>query len=623
MAMKKIYLLAFAAIFAASCSIEVADNPVESTDSQVVTSLNATVEGGIPSRTVRNSDGSVSWLPGDALSVFSGNGTAGGAKFTTDISEPQASAQFTGNLTITNTSANYWALYPYGEDVYCDGSNIYATLPSTQTAAHDSFADDLFISVYKGRSTNMTFKNVTGGIKFTVESEGITSVILQALDNEALTGTAAISIPTSGIPTVKRVESPSSKIVLNAPEGETFIPGKAYHFVTLPVVLSKGIALTFVKDGQKAIKVFNTPSEIKRSGFRTITSADKDATWFNVSSNTFRVAPTQFNLTGNSQTVIVTAYSTSDYHVDVTADWIASDGSPIGSPEGGYIHFIKVNANVSGAKRTGVASFCTEMTCHPVIITQDVLDITAGNIVHHSLGQRFTATWCGYCPNMSESFKLAKEQLGDKLYYVNLHPSSSDLAFSGTAVWENLYDIPGYPCAYIDGRRLVQNYANATAAQTIAGFVSETESNYPVATGIGISSSLSGSSLSVHVDVYSKQAEDYKITALVLESDIVHSQNNNYISAGVDPNYVHDNIARIALTSSIGDAFSAGKEDLLSFDYTATIPSAYNKDNLSILVWVMRKYGTQTILRDADYGEYYVDNCRVAAVGETAGLEFE
>jgi hypothetical protein len=224
---------------------------------------------------------------------------------------------------------------------------------------------------------------------------------------------------------------------------------------------------------------------------------------------------------------------------------------------------------------------------------------------------------------MSEIFKLEKEQLGDKLYYVNLHPSSSALAFSGTAVWENLYDVQGYPCAYIDGRRIVQNDATATAARKIAEFVSETESNYPVATGIGISSSLSGSSLSVHVDVYSKQAEDYKITALVLESDIVHSQNNNYISAGVDPNYVHDNIARIALTSSIGDAFSAGKEDLLSFDYTATIPSAYNKDNLSILVWVMRKYGTQTILRDADYGEYYVDNCRVAAVGETAGLEFE
>lgn len=623
MAMKKIYLLAFAAIFAASCTIEVADNSVESTDSQVVTTLNATVEGGIPSRTVRNSDGSVSWLPGDALSVFSGNGTEGGAKFTTGITEPQASAKFTGNLNITNTSANYWALYPYNEEVYCDGSNIYATLPSVQTAVPDSFGDDLFISVYKGKSTNMAFKNVTGGIKFTVESEGITSVVLQALDNEALTGTAAISIPNSGIPNVKRVESPSSKIVLNAPEGETFIPGKAYHIVTLPVVLSKGIAMTFNKGGQKAIKVFNTPTEIKRSGFRTITAADKDASWFNVTSNTFRVAPTQFSLTGNSQTVIVTAYSTSDYHVDVTADWIVPEGEVIGSPEGGYIHFIKVNANVSGAKRTGVASFCTEMTCHPVIITQDALDITTGTIVHHSLGQRFTATWCGYCPNMSEIFKLAKEQLGDKLYYVNLHPSGSALAFSGTAVWESLYNIPGYPCAYIDGRRLVENSASATAAQKIANFVAETESNYPVATGIGISSSLSGSVLSIHVDVYSKKAEDYKITAMIMESDIVYQQKNNYISAGTDPNYVHDNIARIALTNSLGDAFSAGEEDLLSFDYSATIPSAYNKDNLSILVWVMRKYGTQTVLRDADYGEYYVDNCRVAAVGETAGLEFE
>lgn len=623
MAMKKIYILAFAAIFAASCTIEAADNPVESTDSQVITTLNATVEGGVPTRTVRNSDGSVSWLPGDALSVFSGNGTDGGAKFTTEITEAQASASFTGDLKVTNPSANYWALYPYNEEVSCDGSNIYTTLPSEQTAAADSFGDDLFISVYKGKSTNMAFKNVTGGIKFTVESEGIKSVVLQSLKNEALAGKVAISIPTSGIPYVKRVESPFSKIVLNAPKGETFIPGKAYHFVTLPVELSDGFVMTFDKGNQKAIKIFNTPTEIKRSGFRTITAADKDAEWFNVSANTFRVSPTQFSLSGKGQKVVVTAYSTQDYHVDVTGNWIIPDETVIGSPEGGYIHTLRVSGNVSGATRTGVASFCTEMTCHPVIITQEALDIAAGEIVHHSLGQRFTATWCGYCPNMSESFKLAKEQLGDKLYYINLHPSGSDLAFAGTAAWESLYSIDGYPCAYIDGRRLVENYANVTAAKMISDDVAETEANYPVATGVAISSSLSDNALSVHVDVYSKKAEDYKITAIVMESNIVNSQKNNYIAAGVDPNYVHDNIARIALTNSLGDAFSAEEEDMVSFDYSATIPSTYNKENLSIIVWVMRKYGSQTILRDADYGEYYVDNCRVAAVGETAQLEIE
>lgn len=623
MAMKKIYLLAFAAIFAASCTIEVADNPVEPTDSQVITSLTATVEGGVPTRTVRNSDGSVSWLPGNALSVFSGNGTAGGAKFTTDISEPQASAEFTGNLTVTNTGANYWALYPYNENVTCDGSNIYTTLPSEQTAVADSFDDDLFISVYKGKSTKMTFKNVTGGIKFTVESEGIKSVILQSLNEEPLAGTAAISIPTSGIPYVKRVDSPSSRIILNAPDGETFIPGKAYHIVTLPTELSKGIAMTFDTGSKKAIKVFNTASEIKRSGFRTITAADKDASWFNVTSSTFNVSPTQFSLSGKSQVVVVTAYSTSDYHVDVTADWIVPAETIVGSQEGGYVHFLTVNANLTGSTRTGVASFCTDMTCHPVIITQEPMDITAGEIVHHSLGQRFTATWCGYCPNMGETFKLAKQQLGDKLYYVNLHPVSSDLAFSGTEALSNLYSIPGYPCAYIDGRRLVQNYANDVAAGMISDYVKETEDNYPVATAIGISSSLSGSALSIHVDVYSKKAEDYKITAIVMESGIVNTQANNYISAGSDPNYVHDNIARIALTNSLGDAFSAGAEDLVSFDYSATIPSSYNKDNLSIIVWVQRKYGSQTVLRDADYGDYYIDNCRVADVGVAAQLEFE
>ena len=54
--------------------------------------------------------------------------------------------------------------------------------------------------------------------------------------------------------------------------------------------------------------------------------------------------------------------------------------------------------------------------------------------------------------------------------------------------------------------------------------------------------------------------------------------------------------------------------------YSAALPSSLNKDNLYILVYVLKQYGSQTIIRTADYGDYYVDNAASAAVGTVQEL---
>lgn len=236
---------------------------------------------------------------------------------------------------------------------------------------------------------------------------------------------------------------------------------------------------------------------------------------------------------------------------------------------------------------------------------------------HKSLAMRFTATWCGYCPNLATGFAKAVSQYPNKIEQLNLHPTSSNLGFSGTSALSNIFNVTGYPTGMIDYRSRIGNYASDYAATTVVDAVKETEKNYPVKTGISFSSSVSGSTLNLNVKLYIKEKGDYKVTAVLLEDNIIGYQN------GGGDNYNHSSIARVAITDITGDAVSTSEDNkTVSKNYTATIPSSCDKNNLRVLVYVLRQYGSQTIIRTADYGDYYVDNAISAAVGTTQDLVF-
>ena len=237
---------------------------------------------------------------------------------------------------------------------------------------------------------------------------------------------------------------------------------------------------------------------------------------------------------------------------------------------------------------------------------------------HKSLGMRFTATWCGYCPNMATSFAKAISQYPNKIEMLNLHPTSSNLGFSGTSKLENIFRITGYPTGMIDYRNSIANYtSNDYTARFIVNAAKETESNYPTKTGISFTSSVSGSKLNLNVKLYIKEKGDYKVTAVLVEDNIIGYQN------GGGDSYNHSSIARVALSDITGDTFSTTAENkTVEKNYSVTIPSSYNKDNLKILVYVLKQYGSQPIIRTANYGDYYVDNATSAAIGTTKNLIF-
>ena len=234
---------------------------------------------------------------------------------------------------------------------------------------------------------------------------------------------------------------------------------------------------------------------------------------------------------------------------------------------------------------------------------------------HRSLAMRFTATWCGWCPRMAKSMHLAMEQNPEKIEPLYLHGGGSDLDFSGTDALMTQYEVSGFPTGIIDGRRLVQNYEIPYTASLIGQYLKETEDNYPVSSAISYESSWSGQTLSVDVALYLRYAAKYKVTVVLLEDGIVNAQSD--YEEGNHSDYVHDHIARMALSNISGDAFTISQNQTIKhFNYSVSVPSSYKKSNLRILVYVQREFGTQTVLQtSSSYGSYYVDNSASGVAG--------
>lgn len=337
----------------------------------------------------------------------------------------------------------------------------------------------------------------------------------------------------------------------------------------------------------------------------------------------FDISPRSFDVPARGGEITVNISTDQDYTIDIVdSDWITLVSGE-GVKEGRVV--FRVAANTVPSERTGMIQFCAGSNCYNVEVrqeagTQDVdEELFNKTFYHRSLGMRFTADWCGYCPNMSAAFSTVQEQLPDKFEVVNLHGGGSGLYFSSTGALESQYGISGYPSGIVDGRTEVANYDQSVIVSMVKSTVSETESTYPTVSGISFNSSISGQTLTADVTLYLKKADNYKVTVVVLEDGIVGYQANYYGDTYYD--YVHDGVARIAMSNISGDAFTTTEDNVTrTFSYSAEIPADYVKDNLRILVYVQRAYGSQPVVSSGDYGGYYVDNCASAKAGTSLDL---
>ena len=139
------------------------------------------------SKTVVEGKTHVYWEPGDEIAAFLGNKSA---KFSTDITEPSATATFKGTFGDSSwpEELDLWAVYPYSEDASFDGETITTVLPSEQIARAGSFGKDMNLAIAHSTSNTLQFYNICGGSCFSVYNKGIRSVSFKSINGESLAG---------------------------------------------------------------------------------------------------------------------------------------------------------------------------------------------------------------------------------------------------------------------------------------------------------------------------------------------------------------------------------------------------------------------------------------------------
>ena len=611
---------ALAAVLTCSCKVE---QPVDVLpDEEGEITVLAAGFAGADTKTVRQSDGKVFWSPNDEISVMRNSSSSANKKFVASNTEPAAETCFTGIMP-AGTGA-YWAVYPYNANNSIQNGYFVTTIPAKQEAVAGSFANNVFVSAAYEKNTTraLTFHHQCGGVKFTLTQPGIKSaVIVPADESVSLAGLVGLYAASTGsAPYIRATGSPedmSSTAEIVAPEGETLEVGEAYHIVTMPATLKGGFSLMLQKeDGTVSFRKVSKDVKIEAGHFLTLKDVDDGAEF----DRYFEFSPSAIEVEPMGGLFTMKVRSSVDFHVQINDDWI-KQVSVTGDPRLGATVTFSAEMN-PGEERSGVMIVCDDKNCYPVVVTQGD-GSKLKKVTHHSLGMRFTATWCGYCPVMSKTFHLAKDNLGDKFEYICMYDTDGNYGFSDLNTLASQYKVSGFPTGIVDGRILVENYSSEYAAGLIASAVEETETNYPAATAIGLESSLSGQALTVKAEVFANCAETYKLTVILMENGIIGYQAD--YNEGNHQDFQHDRVARKTLTSSIsGDSFSISEVGgTKSFTYTYTVPASYNKNNLMVLAYVQRTFGSRPVIQSGNYGDWYVDNCRVAAVGTTAPLEAE
>ncbi|MBO4467653.1 MAG: Omp28-related outer membrane protein [Bacteroidales bacterium] len=303
----------------------------------------------------------------------------------------------------------------------------------------------------------------------------------------------------------------------------------------------------------------------------------------------FTITPTSISLEAVESDFQITVVSSGkEYDITIVDPWI-TEVSRSGKPATGETIVFHATDNLSdkASQRSGVISVCTkDGNCFPVMVEQ------AGAFTRKVLGMRFTATWCGYCPYMDEAFHLTQQTSADFIY-VTFHASKGyPLYFSDSGALASAYNIQGFPTGVVGGWKEIQNYTDSQyTSNNIISTIESFESKLPAAAVINASAKIDGDKISVNAKVNTlDESADYKVVAIVLESGIVEAQAYYPTSGGSTTlsDFVHDNVARKTLTGSIlGDDLTENGE----FKWETSLDSSWNKDNLSVAIWVLKPYG--------------------------------
>ena len=209
---------------------------------------------------------------------------------------------------------------------------------------------------------------------------------------------------------------------------------------------------------------------------------------------------------------------------------------------------------------------------------------------HRILLVDHTGNTCGYCPQMMKALKTVSET-GDyhsKYYEAMAHTySNGDPAFSGAAsMVSNHHGVNSYPTLTYNFYHTTQSSYNDAH---IMGQIDALWKAEGADAGIAAASTLASSSVIVNTEVKAAVANDYRITAWLLEDGIYAKQTN----ATEEWMNTHDNAIRQRVSSDDISGVDLGTLAAGETKSTALtlniVGNKWNRDNLKVMVIVSAK----------------------------------
>lgn len=438
------------------------------------------------------------------------------------------------------------------------------------------------------------------------------------------------------------ISGPSSAIIFDNGSGSTqnlnLVIGDKWE-VTYKADWIEVSPMSGEKGGQKL--VLSTNSAVTEMAERydslTVKCGDASKTWTLVQRGADGVRlvgdKTTFEAS-NTVKVTVTAKTGADIKVASEGGWVkkvsqdeASKTVEIGDTgvRSEYINWtlqmeLDDNPSLDNPRETAVTISSGNGETASITVKQAPGKIANLKFYRSSIAYRFTGTWCGWCPVMAKSFKMAMDECGDRIIALNCYDRSNDLDWNGTATLMNKFKVSGFPTGNFNSYAVINNYADYTVAgNAIINLSREATASYPALTGIAAETRLDGKSLTIDVEVMAKEAGDYKVCVYVLESGLVRNQ----ASGGSD--YVHDNVVRQNLTAVEGDdcTLSAGETKKLQFTGSLNVEST---DNSHAVVFILREGAPETKgVSNVSYKDFgtIVDNAISLGLNEKKEFRYE
>lgn len=223
--------------------------------------------GAAASKVAIDDNRKVTWVAGDAISIF--DGASNIKAMATEISADGVTAKF--KVAIDENAKTVYAMYPYTEGASFTNS-IISGIKNMGAAQKGEFGGEApaYVVAAKASVSDKTlhFQHVSSLVKFTTENEGAQTVIFRGNNGEVVAGESAITFSDEGF--VTNYTSTQTEITLDVNGAGT------YYIATLPVTLSKGFKFIICDANGKHLKEKATmaPCEIRQGTIMNLDNVD-------------------------------------------------------------------------------------------------------------------------------------------------------------------------------------------------------------------------------------------------------------------------------------------------------------------------------------------------------------